>query len=349
MVGIDGPIKVAARELARLRAPLKTDGAAPCHAHTRKHTYICGMYIVLEDDWPESIFPLSSLPAAETPFTSMRRACLRAAMLDVYGHMRAPSHRPTRGNMAVSGQAALFQAAARKLLSASCCTQVARHLSSSCSAHVVQVSLRKTLGACICAQDAQPEPSCGGAPRTIRLRFRVAIFRSARSTLHILRLLCLSRSCLEPGRNRTRDRAIAKAGAQTTRLNRIRTAPQRARVDTHDPRRGFIRAPQKRKKKQRVFAPRTRRSPQRAARAPQESQKTSSFYTSTTPIPTEGCAGRQKSQKTSSFCTSTTPIPAEGRAGRSEIAKNLQFLHLDRRSPQRVANPIDDQSPVPAP
>ena len=125
-----------------------------------------------EGDWPESIFFFKrSLQPRGHLFTSMQRACLHAAMLNVYGHMRAPSHRPTRGNMAVSAQAALFQAAARKLLSASCCTQVARHLSSSCSVHVVQVSLRKTLGACICAQDAQPELSCGGAPRTIRLRF----------------------------------------------------------------------------------------------------------------------------------------------------------------------------------
>ena len=148
----------------------------------------------------------------------MRRACLHAAMLNVYDHMRAPPHRPTRGNMAVSAQAAFCQAAARKLLSASCCTQVSRHLSSSCSVHVVQVSLRETLGACIRAQDAQPELSCGGAPRTFRLRFRVAIFRSelpgVRSTYW---LLCLSRSCRGPGGNRTRDRAIAKAGAKTTR------------------------------------------------------------------------------------------------------------------------------------
>ena len=115
-------------------------------------------------------FPPSALPAAETPF------CIDAASVSAR-HMRAPSHRPTRGNMPVSAQAALFQAAERKLLSASCCTQVSRHLSSSCSVHVVQFSLRKTLGACIRAQDAQPELSCGGAARAIRLRFRVAIFR----------------------------------------------------------------------------------------------------------------------------------------------------------------------------
>ena len=77
---------------------------------------------------PKAFFPKRSSSRADT--------FLHAAMLNVYDHVRAPSHCPTRGNMAVSAQAALFQAAARKLLSASCCTQVARHLSSSCSAHV---------------------------------------------------------------------------------------------------------------------------------------------------------------------------------------------------------------------
>ena len=150
---------------------------APIESHRLVLLLDEGRILRLEDDWPESIFPQALFQPRRHLFTSMRRACLRAAMLNVYGHMRAPSHRPTRGKMAVFAQAALFQAAARKLLSASCCTQVARHLSSSCSVHVVQVSLRKTLGACICAQDAQPELSCGGAPRAIRLRFRVAIFR----------------------------------------------------------------------------------------------------------------------------------------------------------------------------
>ena len=82
-------------------------------------------------------------------------------------------------------------------------------------------------------------------------------------------------------------RTIAAEGSP--RLKRIRTALPRERVDTHDPRRGFIRAPQKRKKP-RVFVPRPRRSrqhlgflpprprrsPQRVARADQKSQITSS-------------------------------------------------------------------------
>ena len=55
----------------------------------------------LEDDWPESSFPQALIQPRRHLFTSLRRACLHAAMLNVYGHMRAPSHRPTRGNMAV--------------------------------------------------------------------------------------------------------------------------------------------------------------------------------------------------------------------------------------------------------
>ena len=86
----------------------------------------------------------------------------------------------------------------------------------------------------------------------------------------------------------------------------------------------------------RLFAPRPRRSPQRVAREPQKQnakkkprvfaipaegragtakkhQKTSSFCTSTTPIPAEGRGNITKRKKTSSFCTSTTPISSEGR------------------------------------
>ena len=49
----------------------------------------------LEDDWPESIFPQVLIQPRRHLFTSLRRACLRAAMLSVYGHMRAPFHHPT--------------------------------------------------------------------------------------------------------------------------------------------------------------------------------------------------------------------------------------------------------------
>ena len=81
-------------------------------------------------------------------------------------------------------------------------------------------------------------------------------------------------------------------------------------LDHADPRRGS-REQVRNRKKPWVFAPRPRRSPQRVARAP------------------------QKSQKTMGFCTSTTPIPAEGRASRLEIAKIDGFLHLDHADPRR--------------
>ena len=55
----------------------------------------------LEDDWPESIFPQVLIQPRRHLFTSLRRACLRAAMLNVYGDTRAPSHRPTKGTTAV--------------------------------------------------------------------------------------------------------------------------------------------------------------------------------------------------------------------------------------------------------
>ena len=224
--------------------------------------------------------------------------------------------------MAVSAQAALLQAAARKLLSASCCTQVARHLSSSCSVHVVQVSLCKTLGACICAQDAQPELSCGGAPRTIRLRFRVAIFRS--EPLHILRLLCFSQSCHGSGGNRTRDRATAKQTARqlakaisrvkkkrhsaTARALRHARSPHRVRRDKNQFARRHSESASTRtipaegtsahRKKPQVFAPRPRRSPQRVARARQNRKKPRVFAPRPRRSP-KRVAGRQNSQKTS--------------------------------------------------
>ena len=88
------------------------------------------------------------------------------------------------------------------------------------------------------------------------------------------------------------------------------TRPRLARkhhLDHADPRRES-RGNFRNRKKPWVFTP---RSPQRVARAP------------------------QKSQKTSSFCTSTTPIPAEGRASMLEIVKNLEFWHLDHADPRR--------------
>ena len=106
-------------------------------------------------------------------------------------------------------------------------------------------------------------------------------------------------------------------------------------LDHADPRRGS-RGNFRNRKNHGCFTPRPRRSPQRVARAPQKSHKTSSFCTSTTPIPAEGRASMLEiAKKTTGFCTSTTPIPAEGRAGTLEIAKNHGFLHLNHADPRR--------------
>ena len=89
---------------------------------------------------------------------------------------------------------------------------------------------------------------------------------------------------------------------------------------------------QQKSQKPRVFAPPPRRFPQRVARAPQKSQKTSSFCTSATPIPAEGCASTAEiAKKTWVFA----PRPRRGRASMLNIAKNLEFLHLDHADPRR--------------
>ena len=144
---------------------------------------------ILEDDWPENIFPYSSpsaLPTAETPFY------IDALSVSARGHAQCVcshespvsssyerKHRSVCASCIVPGCCA--QVALCKLLHASGSTSVFKLFCARCS---VQVSLRKTLGACICAQDAQPELSCGGAPSTRSLRFRVAIFWSEPPGVH---------------------------------------------------------------------------------------------------------------------------------------------------------------------
>ena len=58
---------------------------------------------------------------------------------------------------------------------------------------------------------------------------------------------------------------------------------------------------------------------------------------STRAIPAEGSSAHRKNggKQTSSFCTSTTPIPAERCAGTARIAKNLEFWYLDHADPRR--------------
>ena len=97
----------------------------------------------LEDDWPESIFPQAIIQPRRHLFSSLRRACLRAAMLSVYGHMRAPSHHPTF----LSNCAARFltKVVCASCIVPGCCAQVAlcKLLHAAARKCSVQVALRK--------------------------------------------------------------------------------------------------------------------------------------------------------------------------------------------------------------
>ena len=105
------------------------------------------------------------------------RVCMWRCSMYIWSHETAISHTS-------SAQAALFKAAARKFLSASCCTQMARHLSSNCSVHVARhrflsarrsalVSVHKVLGL-----------SCGGAPRTTVV-LKSYVFPGVRSACYV--------------------------------------------------------------------------------------------------------------------------------------------------------------------
>ena len=176
----------------------------------------------LEDDWPESIFPQVLIQLRRHLFTSPRRACLRAAMLSLYGHMRAPSHHPTF----LSNCAARFltkvvcascivpgcaQVALCKLLRASalrkllCASALSKLLYASalrqllrasalrmCSA---QVGLRKLLCACsvqlLCAS-ALSKLLCA---RALRQLLRASTLRMCSVQVGLRKLLCASALC----------------------------------------------------------------------------------------------------------------------------------------------------------
>ena len=148
-------------------------------------------------------FSPSALPAAETPFyIDAASVSARGDAQCVWSHESSISSSYARKHGSVCASCIVpgccAQVALCKLLHASGSTSVFKLFCAWCS---VQVSLRKKLGACIRAQDAQPELSCGGAPRTIRLRFRVAIFRSEPPGVHSTYMFVL----LEPELPRTRE------------------------------------------------------------------------------------------------------------------------------------------------
>ena len=131
--------------------------------------------------------------------------------------------------------------------------------------------------------------------------------------------ICLSRSCRGPGGNRSRDRAIAKAGTQTTR--QLPKAISRVRIAKNS-----------------SFCTSTTPIPAEGSSAHRKNKKhNASFCTSTTPIPAEGCAGTARIAKNLE-CASTTPIPAAASSAhrKKTMQKPRVFAPRPRRSPQRV-------------
>ena len=202
-----------------------------------------------------------------------------------------------------------LQVAACKLLCANCAP--CKLLCASCS---VQVALCKLLFVSCSAQVALGKAHC--ANWSVQVGLRKLLCASCSAQVALKCKLHLATPARGPGRNRTRD-PPAREQAREPRDNSrgpVRTTKvaknlEFLHLDHADSRKG-LREHHRNRKKPRVFAPRPRRFPQ-VARAP------------------------QKSQKTSSFCTSTTPIPAEGRASMLKIANNLEFLHLDHADPRR--------------
>ena len=215
----------------------------------------------------------------------------------------------------------------------------------------VQVALRKLLCASDSAQVALRKccRSCGNVLRVLFLYLKVAIFQPelrecAPRTTFVLkscdfpagaagpRTTFVLKSCdfqagaaadqggIEPATAglRKQEHKPRDNFQRPSREQQNRTAPQRERFDTHDLRRGFAET-KKNSHGATARALRHARSPQRVHPGMSKAQKTSNLCTS-------------------SFCTSTTPIPAEGRAGTAKNRKKPQaFAPRPRRSPQRVA------------
>ena len=127
----------------------------------------------LEDDWPESILEVL-IQLRRHLFTSLRRACLRAAMLSVYGHMRAPSHHPTF----LSNCAARFLT---KVVCASCIVP-------GCCAQVALCKLLRASALCklLCAS----APSKLLCARALRQLLRASALRMCSAQVGLCKLLC---------------------------------------------------------------------------------------------------------------------------------------------------------------
>ena len=269
------------------------------------HTYIY-IYIPkkLDHGWPEK------------NITSQARSAQRCRMRSFSLHEAFVKQGETAPGKVLCANWSV-QVGLRKLLYASCTVQVAlrKLLRASCSGKLVpargclQVALCKLLCASCSVQVALRKLLCASCSRQGALRKTgrcKLVCASCSVQLALRKLLCAScfknASCIlrrppadqggiEPATGRFREQAREPRDNSRglVRTTKVVKNLEFLHLDHADSRTG-LREHRRNRKKTRVFAPRPRRSPQRVARAPQKSQKT-----------------------TMGFCTSTTPIPAEGR------------------------------------
>ena len=239
---------------------------------------------------------------------------------------------------------ALCACALCKLVCASCSAQVLQVLCASCSA---QVAPRK------CCRSSW---EC-----TSRNIFALKVATSKGHFAKIARRHSESASI----------RTISAEGSP--RLRRIRRHSERAstRTISAEGSSGNV----KNAKKPRVFAPRTRRSPQRVARAPQKTQNNLEFlHLDHADLRRGSCGQIKKRKKPRVFAPRPRRSPQRVARAPQKTQNNLEFLHLDhadlrrgprghrkktpkkktrvfaprpRRSPQRVAFPIVGNIPTP--
>ena len=305
----------------------------------------------LEDDWPESISSPRALrkvlrASTQSCPVQVELLCATALCQRLYARLSAQVLCASVSAQVACASAVCklqMQVSNRQLLRTSCGRK--QLPCASCPAPIA-ASLRK----CLCASCLrkrrvqrvvilQPElRDC--APRTTFV-LKICDFPAEAAGAHSAyyfrteQLRFSSRSCREPGGNRTHDRQDSRARARTTRqvpktspqpqkaakrpqlLHLDHADPRRHRknakileeflyLDRADPRRGFIRAPQPRKQPHRF--------PHRIARADQKSEKHLRVFASRPRrSPQRVARGDQKSKK-----------------------KNLEFLHLDHADPRKV-------------
>ena len=141
-----------------------------------------------------------------------------------------------------------------------------------------------------------------------------------------------------PGESRSRlhfahsTRTISAEGCARSR--QIALSPAFRALDTHDLRRG-LRAHRTNRTLACISCTRHARSPQRVARAPDESHSRLHFAHSTRTISAEGCAGSRQIHSRLHFAHSTRTISAEGCARTAPIALSPAFRAPDTHDLRR--------------